>query len=65
VTESRPLPFAGRTVTLRSAQGDTILAVDALPAAILLAAAVATAPRLTAAAAVGALFRRLSLSLDR
>jgi hypothetical protein len=53
-----------RTVTLRSASGKPLLTLGALPAAAALAVALALAPRITAAAAVGALVRRLSLSLD-
>jgi len=62
MTEARlTLP---RTVTLLSPSGEPVLTVGALPAAAVAAAALALAPRLTAVAALAALVRRMSLSLD-
>ena len=52
------------TVTLRAPSGKPVLTVPVLPAAAVAAAALALAPRVTALAALGALLRRMSLSLD-
>jgi hypothetical protein len=62
MTDTPSLPR--RTVTLASSSGKPLLKVPLLPAAAAAAVALALAPRLTALAAVGALLRRLSLTLN-
>lgn len=57
-------PALSRTLTLRSPSGDAVLRVGVLPAALGTAAALAFVPRLTALAALAALLRRMSLSID-
>ncbi len=52
------------TVSLRSPSGEPIVRVGVLPAAVAAAIALAFFPRLTALAALAALLRRLSLSID-
>ena len=52
------------TVSLRSASGEPVLRAGALPAAVGAALAVYLVPRLTALAALAALLRRMSLSID-
>ena len=54
-----------KAVTIRSRRGRAMLQVGLLPAAAVGAVAVLFAPRATAAAAVGALFRGYSLTIDR
>jgi hypothetical protein len=54
-----------RTVTLRSASGDRLFGVPALPAAAAAAVAIALAPRLTALAAIGGMLARASITIDR
>ena len=53
-----------RSVTLRSAEGRPMVRLKLLHAAGIAAAGVLMAPRLTAIAAVGALFKGVSLGLD-
>lgn len=53
-----------RSVTLRSREGRPMIRLKLLHAAGIAAAGVLMAPRLTAIAAVGALFKGVSLSLD-
>lgn len=55
---------SGRSITLRSAEGRPMVRLKLLHAAGLAAAGVLMAPRLTAIAAVGALFKGVSLTLD-
>ena len=62
MTDAAPTPR--RTVTLRSPSGKPVLTLPALPAAAAVAAALALAPRLTATAALAALLRKMSLSID-
>jgi len=57
-------PAERRTVTLRSSSGRGLLTVPVLPAALAAAASLALAPRATALAAIGALLRGMSLSID-
>jgi hypothetical protein len=57
-------PLSRRTITVVSSSGKPLLKVPLLPAAAAAAVALALAPRLTALAALGALLRRLSLSLN-
>ena len=57
-------PTLRRTVTLQGPSGKPVITVPVLPAAAVAAAALALAPRVTALAALGALLRRMSLSLD-
>jgi hypothetical protein len=52
------------TVTLRSAEGEVVASLGALPASLCLGVGLAVAPRLTAMAAIGALLARMSLSFD-
>ena len=65
MTDTTPASAPGFRVALRGPSGDTLVGIEAVPAAVLLAAALAVAPRLTAVAAVAALFRRFSLSFER
>jgi len=53
-----------RSVTLRSPEGRPMVRLKLLHAAGIAVAGVIMAPRLTAVAAVGALFKGVSLSLD-
>lgn len=53
-----------RSVTLNAEDGRPLVRLKLLHAAALAAAGVIVAPRITAAAALGALFKGLSLSLD-
>ena len=53
-----------RSVTLHAEDGRPLVRLKLLHAAALAAAGIVVAPRLTAAAAVGALFKGLSLSVD-
>jgi len=53
-----------RTVTLHSPSGKPVLTLPVVPAAAAAAAALALAPRLTAMAALAALLRKMSLSID-
>lgn len=53
-----------RTVTLHAADGHPMVQAKVLHAAAITAVGVALAPRLVAAAAVGALFKGLSLSVE-
>jgi len=53
-----------RNVSLRNPEGEAVVTIGLLPAAVAAAAALILAPRLTAAAAVTVLFRRMSLSID-
>ena len=53
-----------RNVSLRNPDGEAALTIGLLPAAAAVAAALILAPRLCAAAAIAALFRRMSLSLN-
>ena len=65
-TESLTDLLAGdRPITIRNRRGRALLQVGLLPAAAAGAAAVLLAPRATAAAAVAAMFRGLSLTMDR
>jgi hypothetical protein len=61
MTDTRAL---SRTLTLRNSSGSPIVRVGVLPAALGAMIALALAPRLTALAALAALLRRLSLTLD-
>ncbi len=54
-----------RALTIRSRRGRPLLAVGLLPALAVGVAAVLLAPRATAATAVGAMFRGISLTIDR
>ncbi len=56
--------IAERTLTIRSASGDALLSVPAIPAGLGLVAAIAMAPRLVAAAALGGMFAKVSLSIE-
>ncbi len=62
MTQARPA--LSRTLTLRSPGGDPVLRIGALPAAVGAALALIFAPRLTALAALAALLRRMSLTID-
>jgi len=53
-----------QNVSLRNAEGDAVVTFGLLPAAAAAVAALIVIPRLFAAAAITALFRRMSLSLD-
>jgi len=53
-----------RTVTLRTSAGKPVVALPAVTAAAAFAATLALAPRFTALAAVAALLRKMSLTLD-
>lgn len=53
-----------RTVTVRAADGHPMVQAKLLHAVIAAAAGIVIAPRLTAAAAVGALFKGLTVSVD-
>jgi hypothetical protein len=55
---------SNRSVTVRSPEGRPMVRLKLLHAAGIAAAGVLMAPRLTAVAAVGALFKGVSLSLD-
>lgn len=57
-------PALSHTVSLRSASGEPIVRLGVLPAAAGAAIGLAFFPRLTALAALAALLRRLSLSID-
>ena len=57
-------PTLRRTVTLYGPSGKPVITVPVLPAAAAVAAALALAPRITALAALAALLRRMSLSLN-
>ncbi|MFH2072668.1 MAG: hypothetical protein ABIJ75_07460 [Actinomycetota bacterium] len=54
-----------RALTFRSRRGRALLQVGLVPALAVGAAAVLLAPRATAALAVGAMFRGISLTIDR
>jgi len=54
-----------RALTIRSRRGRPLLRVGLAPGFAVVAAAVLLAPRATAAAAVGAMFRGISLTIDR
>jgi hypothetical protein len=56
--------ISDRTLTVRAASGEGVITLPAVPAGLALGAALAVAPRLTAAAALGALFARMSLSIE-
>lgn len=60
-----PAGRSRRTVTLRSSSGKAVLTVPLLPAAVAGAVALAVAPRITALAALAALVRKMSLSMER
>ncbi len=62
MTDTRPI--LSRTFTLRSPSGGPIVRIGVLPAAVGAAVALAFVPRLTALAALAALLRRMSLSID-
>lgn len=62
MTDTRPI--LSRALTLRSPSGGPIVRVGVLPAAAGAAVALAFVPRLTALAALAALLRRMSLSID-
>jgi hypothetical protein len=62
MTDARPA--LSRTLTLRSASGNPVVRVGVVPAAAATAVALAFFPRLTALAALAALLRRASLSID-
>jgi hypothetical protein len=53
-----------RNVSLRNPDGEAVVTFGLLPAAAAAAAALILVPRLTAVAAIVALFRRMSLSID-
>jgi hypothetical protein len=53
-----------RTVTVRSADGHPMMKAKLLHAVIAAAAGIVIAPRLAAAAAVGALFKGITVSVD-
>jgi len=55
---------SSRTVTIRTADGRSLAKVKLLHAAIAAATGVIMAPRITAAAAVGALVSGVSVSVD-
>ena len=57
-------PTPCRTVTLHALSGKPVITVPVVAAAALAAAALALAPRLTALAALAALLRKMSLSVD-
>lgn len=61
---SVPPPAPSPVVTLRTASGQGLVSLDAIPAAAALTAAVVIAPRFTALAAIGALLARMSITLD-
>ncbi len=58
------LPATDRTATLRNSAGDAVFELDVLYAAAATALVVMKAPRLVAAAAVGALMRGMSITID-
>lgn len=62
MTEARSA--LSHTVSLRSPSGQPVVSVGVLPAAVATALALALIPRLTALAALAALLRRMSLSVD-
>ena len=67
MTEFDPTPAGGiaeRSFTVRSAVGEPLLSVPAIPAGLGLVAAIAMAPRLVAAAALGGMFAKLRLSIE-
>jgi len=57
-------PTPRRTVTLHAPSGKPVIAVPVAAAAAVAAAALALAPRITALAALAALLRKMSLSVD-
>jgi len=59
-----PAAAPRRTVTLRSPSGKPLLTLRAVPAALAAAAALVVAPRLTAVAALAALARKMTLTIE-
>jgi len=67
MTEFDSTPAGGiaeRTFTVRSSSGDSLFSVPAIPAGLGLVAAIAMAPRLVAAAAIGGMFAKVTLSIE-
>jgi len=62
MTDTRPA--LNRTLTLHSPSGSPVLRVGVVPAVVGVVVALAFVPRLTALAALAALLRHMSLSVD-